>query len=65
MEVQADEITRSPIHTAGSYNDEPGYALRFPRVVNPDRTDKSPEDATTEEEIIGMFNKQTKTAVSG
>ncbi len=63
MEVQADEITRSPIHTAGMKDDQPGYALRFPRVVNPDRTDKSPEDATTEKEIIEMFQKQSKTAV--
>jgi DNA ligase-1 len=63
MEVQADEITRSPIHTAGAYDDEPGYALRFPRVVNPDRADKSPEDATTEHEVVEMFNKQSKTAV--
>lgn len=63
MEVQADEITRSPIHTAGMKGDEPGYALRFPRVVNPDRTDKSPEDATTEKEIIEMFQKQSKSAV--
>jgi DNA ligase-1 len=63
MEVQADEITRSPIHTAGSYDDEPGYALRFPRVVNPHREDKSPEDATTEQEIIAMFGKQTRSEV--
>jgi hypothetical protein len=29
-------------------------------VVNPERTDKSPEDATTEKEIVDMFNKQGK-----
>lgn len=63
LEVQADELTRSPIHTAGSYDDEPGYALRFPRVVNPDRVDKSPEDATSEQEILEMFKKQTKSEV--
>lgn len=63
MEVQADEITRSQIHTAGMYGDEAGYALRFPRVVNPDRADKSPEDATTEQEILAMFAKQTKSEV--
>jgi DNA ligase-1 len=27
--VMADEITRSPLHTAGKKGDEPGYALRF------------------------------------
>lgn len=63
MEVQADEITRSQIHTAGMYGDDAGYALRFPRVLNPNREDKSPEDATTEQEIMEMFNKQTKTVV--
>lgn len=63
MEVQADEITRSPIHTAGVVDDEPGYALRFPRVLNPFREDKSPEDATTEKEILEMFAKQGKTKV--
>ncbi len=60
VEVQADEITRSPIHTAGQVGDEPGYALRFPRVVNFIRDDKSPEDATTETEILEMYQKQGK-----
>ncbi|MBI4673587.1 MAG: ATP-dependent DNA ligase [Chloroflexi bacterium] len=63
MEVQADEITRSQIHATGMYDDEAGYALRFPRVVNPDREDKSPEDATTEQEIMAMFEKQSRTEV--
>lgn len=50
--VAADEITRSPIHTCG-------YALRFPRIVSEGvRADKSPEDATTVDEIIGMYNLQ-------
>lgn len=65
MEVQADEITRSPIHTAGAKGDDPGYALRFPRVTNPNRIDKSPEDATTEHEIISMFEKQSRSEVKG
>jgi DNA ligase-1 len=33
IEVLADEISRSPIHTAGKVGDEPGYALRFPRLI--------------------------------
>lgn len=65
VEVQADEITRSPIHTAGQKNDEPGYALRFPRAVGFFRTDKKPEDATTEKEILEMYAKQGKTKVEG
>ena len=58
IEMQADEITRSPIHTAGKIGDEPGYALRFPRVKGFIRTDKKPEDATTVKEIAKMFEKQ-------
>jgi DNA ligase-1 len=61
IEMQADEITRSPIHTAGKVGDEPGYALRFPRVKGFIRTDKKPEDATTVKEILKMFEKQGKT----
>ncbi len=61
IEMQADEITRSPIHTAGKVGDEPGYALRFPRVVGFIRTDKKPEDATTVKEILAMYEKQGKT----
>lgn len=64
IEVQADEITRSPIHTAGKVGDEPGYALRFPRCIDFIRADKSPEDATTEKEILEMFAKQGKTKLS-
>ncbi|MCL5411769.1 MAG: ATP-dependent DNA ligase [Patescibacteria group bacterium] len=57
IEVLADEVTRSPIHTAGKQNEEPGYALRFPRLIK-FREDKSPEDVTTVTEIIEMFKEQ-------
>lgn len=60
VEVYADEITRSPVHTAGKRGGEPGYALRFPRLVDWIRTDKSPEDATTEDEIVKLYKMQTK-----
>jgi DNA ligase-1 len=60
IEMHADEITRSPIHTAGKSGDEPGYALRFPRVVGFIRTDRKAEDATTVKEIGKMFEKQGK-----
>lgn len=43
MEVAADEITTSPLHTAG-------MALRFPRLIR-FRDDKNWQDATTLEEI--------------
>ncbi|MDC4226799.1 MAG: hypothetical protein MPW15_21765 [Candidatus Manganitrophus sp.] len=60
MTVTADEITRSPNHTAGRDADGVGYALRFPRVQGFIRTDKSPQDATTVSEIIDMFNLQKR-----
>ncbi|HDN01759.1 MAG TPA: ATP-dependent DNA ligase [Candidatus Bathyarchaeota archaeon] len=56
--VKADEITRSPVHTCGKEGDQPGYALRFPRVEGWIREDKAPEDATTVKEIIEMYEQQ-------
>jgi DNA ligase-1 len=58
IEVLADEITRSPIHTAGKVGEEPGFALRFPRLVAFREKDKKPEDATTVEELIEMYVSQ-------
>ena len=60
VEVLADEITPSPRHTAGKVGDEPGFALRFPRVVSFRGADKGPEDATTVKEIVEMFQQQGK-----
>jgi DNA ligase 1 len=63
IEVLADEITRSPIHTAGAFINksgerESGYALRFPRLVSFRNSDKKAEDATTVKELIEMYNQQ-------
>ena len=58
VEVMADEITPSPRHTAGKAGDEPGFALRFPRVVSFRGADKRPEDATTVKEIASLFRQQ-------
>lgn len=58
IEVLADEITKSPTHTAGKTETEPGYALRFPRLVKFRELDKKPEDATTVKELIEMYNQQ-------
>ena len=46
VEIKADEITKSPTHTAG-------LALRFPRLEK-FRDDKKPEDVTTLEELQNM-----------
>lgn len=60
IEVLADEITRSPVHTAGKTDVDAGYALRFPRLVSFRDKDKKAEDATTVKELIAMFNDQGK-----
>ena len=60
--VLADEITRSPVHTAAQDEQGRGLALRFPRVVDFVRDDKSPEDATTTTEVAGMFAQQRRSS---
>ncbi|MEM0142584.1 MAG: ATP-dependent DNA ligase, partial [Candidatus Parvarchaeum sp.] len=60
--VKADEITRSPTHTAGM-KDGVGYALRFPRAVSFIRTDKNAEDANTVEDIIEMYTQQKNISI--
>ncbi len=70
VEIKADEITRSPIHTAGRKMkpsktgaalevDVPGYALRFPRLER-FREDKKPEDTTSLKELEKMYLSQKK-----
>lgn len=58
LEIASDEITRSPIHTAGRDKDGSGYALRFPRLVRFREADKRAEDATTVEEIKKLYKQQ-------
>jgi DNA ligase-1 len=60
IEVLADEITRSPLHTAGKTEAENGFALRFPRLVSFRDADKKPEDATEVKEIKRLFEIQYK-----
>lgn len=50
VEIQADNITVSPIHTAG-------LALRFPRLVR-FRDDKSAEEATSLQEAKKLYRMQ-------
>ncbi|MFH1750638.1 MAG: ATP-dependent DNA ligase [Candidatus Micrarchaeota archaeon] len=58
IEVNADEISRSPTHAAGrTAGSEEGFALRFPRMVSI-RKDKRPQDATTESEILELYELQ-------
>ncbi|MCX7881189.1 MAG: ATP-dependent DNA ligase [Patescibacteria group bacterium] len=70
VEIRADEITRSPVHTAGRRLkpsksgsalevDVPGFALRFPRLER-FREDKKIDEVTTLKELENLFNRQKK-----
>ncbi|KKT74406.1 MAG: putative DNA ligase [Microgenomates group bacterium GW2011_GWA1_Microgenomates_45_10] len=61
IQVRADEITRSPVHTAGKDNQQLGYALRFPRLET--IRDKIPEDASSVAEVISIYKAQGKQKV--
>lgn len=62
LEVAADEITLSPLHTCGRGAIRPnsGLALRFPRFTGNWRKDKLAEDATSSQETLEMYHKQLK-----
>ncbi|HLC93029.1 MAG TPA: ATP-dependent DNA ligase [archaeon] len=62
IEVVADEITKSPLHTAGKSSGQ-GYALRFPRMIK--FREKKPEESTTVKEIIAMYKKQVNIQIAG
>jgi len=55
--VEADEITKSPTHTAGRTENSSGFALRFPRLKVWKRK-KLPEDATSVKEVLDMYGSQ-------
>lgn len=55
-EVLADEITLSPVHTAGKTDERLGFALRFPRFVQY-REDKSSHQATTVSELETLHKR--------
>ena len=52
VEIRADEITKSPTHTAG-------LALRFPRLER-FRDDKNPQEVTSLQEVEKMYQTQIK-----
>lgn len=55
--IRADEITLSPVHTAGKTDIQLGYALRFPRFMGY-RPDKSVREITQVGEIIRLYENQ-------
>jgi DNA ligase-1 len=56
-EIRADDITQSPVHTAGKTENSLGYALRFPRFVRY-RNDKSIYQITIGSELITLYTLQ-------
>ena len=62
IETRGAEITLSPIHTCAMnvIREASGLAIRFPRFTGNYRVDKSPEDATTTQEVVEMYRSQLK-----
>ena len=62
LEILSSEITLSPIYTAGLDLIRPGagFALRFPKFTGKIRDDKAPEDSTTVQELLEMYQKQVR-----
>jgi DNA ligase-1 len=59
-EIAGAELTLSPVHTAnwGAVRPGSGLAIRFPRFTGRWRDDKAPEDATTTDELLEMYEQR-------
>lgn len=60
FEVKVADLTTSPVYKCGiTYfgEGEKGISLRFPRLIQL-RNDKSPEDATSSDQIVEMYSSQ-------
>ena len=57
LEILSAELTLSPTYTAGwgRIKDDAGLAMRFPRFTGRWRDDKAAQDATTTEELVGLY----------
>jgi DNA ligase-1 len=62
LEIVGSEITISPIHKTGLnlIRKDSGFALRFPKFTGKIRYEKAVEDASTDEEVLTLYNKQSK-----
>jgi len=56
--IRADEITHSPVHTAGKTAHSLGYGLRFPRFMGYS-IDKKSTQATSVHELLTLIKHQT------
>ena len=62
LEIVASEITLSPIHKTGLdlIRKNSGFALRFPKFTGKIRYEKAVEDASTVEEVLTLYKRQSK-----
>ena len=62
LEIVASEITLSPIHKTGLnlIRKGSGFALRFPKFTGKIRYEKAVEDASTDEEVLTLYKRQSK-----
>lgn len=62
IEIVASEITLSPVHTCAKdiVRKGSGLALRFPKFTGKIRDEKSPEDASTDQEVVTLYKNQKK-----
>jgi DNA ligase-1 len=69
LEILSAELTLSPTYTAGwgQIKDDAGLAMRFPRFTGRWRDDKAAQDATTTEELVGLYRtaQRAHTAADG
>jgi DNA ligase 1 len=57
LEILSAELTLSPTYSAGwgQIKEDAGLAMRFPRFTGRWRDDKAAQDATTTEELVGLY----------
>jgi DNA ligase-1 len=67
LEILSAELTLSPNYTAawGRIEPDAGLAMRFPRFTGRWRDDKAAEDATTTDELVGLFLTARHTPAGG
>jgi DNA ligase 1 len=67
LEILSAELTLSPTYTAawGQIKQDAGLAMRFPRFTGRWRDDKAPEDATTTDELAGLYLAAQRKPSSG